>query len=267
MEQIKLRFEDRVAVVTFHRPEARNAISAQMLQELGEALDAIEAAEDVRAIVFTGEGKAFIAGADTKILGDPDVIGVLNYTVKGRDLFRRVEALPIPSIAAVNGYAFGGGLEFALSCDIRLAAGTAKMGLPETGIGIIPGFSGSQRLPRLVGSARAKQMIFTGKPVDAAQALEWGLVNQVSEPETLLEDALDMARTIAANSPNAVALAKKAIDMGASLPLEAAMELESGYHGFVFGSANQREGFAAMQEKRPPAFVNRAEGGKQGGAE
>ena len=254
MEFIKTERHGSVGLITIDRQNVYNALNAQVLEELDRAVQEEMESGNVRVLVFTGAGKSFISGADTNTLNDPDHVAVLAYTYRGRDILRTIELLPIPTIAAINGYAFGGGLEFALCCDFRIAAESAKMGLPEVGLGITPGFSGTQRLPRVVGTSRAKELIFTGKTITAEQALSWGLVNQVFPNESMMAATLAFAGDIAKNSPHAISLCKKEIDRGIDLDIQSGIEFETGFLGMVFGSADQKEGFSAMREKRPPSF-------------
>ena len=254
MEFVKTERQGSVGVITIDRQSVYNALNAQVLEELAQAVQEELESGKVRVLVFTGAGKSFISGADTNTLGDPDHVAVLAYTYAGRDILRNIELLPIPTIAAINGYAFGGGLEFALCCDFRIAAESAKMGLPEVGLGITPGFSGTQRLPRIVGTSRAKELIFTGKTITAEQALSWGLVNKTVPNESLMAETLAFAGDIAKNSPNAISYCKKEIDRGIDLDIQSGIELETGYLGMIFGSIDQKEGFSAMLEKRPPTF-------------
>ena len=255
MEFIKNERHGSAAIITIDRQNVLNALNGKVLEELAQTVEQIMRSGDVRVLIFTGAGKSFIAGADTNILNDPDHVAVLAYTYKGRDILRFIELLPIPTIAAINGYAFGGGLEFALCCDFRIASESAKLGLPEAGLGITPGFSGTQRLPRVLGASRAKEMIFTGKTLNAQEALSWGLVNQVVPKEALMEETLKFAESMAKNSPNAISYCKKEIDRGLDLDIQSGIELETGFLGMIFGSPDQIEGFKAMNEKRAPQFL------------
>ena len=255
MEFIKNERRGSAAIITFDRQNVLNALNGQVLDELAQTVEQVMKSGDVQALIFTGAGKSFIAGADTNILSNPDHVAVLAYTYKGRDVLRSIEVLPIPTIAAINGYAFGGGLEFALCCDFRIASESAKLGLPEASLGITPGFSGTQRLPRVVGSSRAKELIFTGKTLTAQDAFSWGLVNQVVPKETLMEETLKFAESMTKNSPYAISYCKKEIDRGIDLDIQSGIELETGYLGMIFGSPDQVEGFAAMNEKRAPKFL------------
>lgn len=256
MTLISMKKEGAIGIITFDRPEARNALNEQMLDELRETVRGAMEEGDVRVIVFTGTEKSFIAGADTNVLNNPNHVEVLAYSYKGRDIFREIELLPIPTIAAINGYAFGGGLEFALCCDVRVAVTTAKMGLPEVSLGITPGFSGTQRLPRIIGPGRAKEMMYGGMPIGAVEALEYGLVNHVYEQDVFMDEVMALANRFAKNSPYAISYVKKEIDRGLDLDIQSGIDLETGYLGMIFGSEDQKEGFSAMKEKRAPIFPN-----------
>ena len=191
-EHLSYEVEEGIALVTLKRPEALNALSQSLLEELAEIPELVQQDPEVRAVIFTGEGKAFAAGADLKeIAAIKDPFMGREYALFGQRVFAEIAALPVPTIAAINGYALGGGLELALACDLRVAAKTAKLGLPEVGLGLIPGFGGTQRLPRLIGRGRALDLIFTGRHVDAEEALFLGLVNRVAE------DALEEAKKLA----------------------------------------------------------------------
>ncbi len=250
---IDLKIEERIATVTFDRPEAMNALNSEMLTALERAMDRIEG-EDVRAIIFTGSGKAFIAGADTKEMEDLRGLELAQFSKKGQDLFRRIETMKVPTIAAINGYAFGGGLEFALACDLRIASEKAKMGFPEVSLGIIPGFSGTQRLPRAIGRMEAMYMLLTGKTIDGHKAKEFGLVLEVSTPENLMEEAVDLAKSIAKNSKSAVSMAKEVVDRGLDMTLDGGIALENATNALAFGTPDQIEGMAAFREKRRANF-------------
>lgn len=194
-EHLSYEVEEGIALVTLKRPEALNALSQSLLEELAEIPELVQQDPEVRAVIFTGEGKAFAAGADLKeIAAIKDPFMGREYALFGQRVFAEIAALPVPTIAAINGYALGGGLELALACDLRVAAKTAKLGLPEVGLGLIPGFGGTQRLPRLIGRGRALDLIFTGRHVDAEEALFLGLVNRVAE------DALEEAKKLAQRS-------------------------------------------------------------------
>ena len=247
---ILYRVENGIATLTFHRPEALNALNSRVLEALSSAVDAAEADENVRVIVFTGEGKSFIAGADLKELDGKTGPAVMEYSRKGAALFRRIELLPKPTIAAVNGYAFGGGFEFLLCTDLRIMSTRAKLQMPEVTLGIVPGFNGTQRLPKCVGLAKAKELIFTARPVNAEEALALGIVNAIAEPESLMGEVYQLASRIAGNSASAISLAKAAMNAGAALDIDAGAQIELGYMAASFGTPDQIKGFAAFKERR-----------------
>ena len=246
--------ENNVAIVTFHRPEALNALNSAVLAELDQTIDVLAADPAVRVIVFTGEGKSFIAGADLDELGNARGFEVIEYSRRGRDLFRKIELLPKATIAAVNGYAFGGGFEFLLCCDIRIACEKASLAMPEATFGITPGFNGSIRLPREVGLAKAKELLFTGKRIKAAEALEMGVLNQVTDMEGFWPAIMAMAGQIADNSATSVELIKTQITAGLDAVFDAAKEVEMGYMAAAFGTKDQIEGYAAFKQKRKPVY-------------
>lgn len=244
-----------VAVVTLNRPEAMNACDRALLAELSATLDALRFDPEVRAIVVTGAGeKAFCAGADLKERAGMTPLEVKRYITTIRDTFSMVEAMGKPVIAAINGVALGGGTELALACDIRIAADSAVLGLTETGLGIIPGAGGTQRLPRLVGKGKAKELIFTARRVGAAEAREIGLVEQVVPAGTVREAALEMAARIAENGPLAVEQAKYAINAGMEADLATGLMLESRCYDVIIPTQDRLEGLAAFREKRKPRY-------------
>jgi enoyl-CoA hydratase/carnithine racemase len=258
MSEPRILFERQGAVVilTLNRPDKLNAIDSPMLDALEQILGEIEVDASCRAVVLTGAGRAFSAGADIK---EWTALAPLEFSrswgQRGHVLFDRLAALRPPVVAAINGIAFGGGLEIALCADIRIASTAARMGLPEVTIGNIPGWGGTQRVPRLIGAGRAKQLILTGQPVDAARAELWGLVSEVVEPEALMARALELARAIAANAPIAVQAAKRVIDAG--LPTSHAIALE-GAAGVMCGmTEDAQEGRQSFLERRPPRFQGR----------
>lgn len=251
---INLTINEGIATVVFDRPDAMNALNSEVIRELSEVIDTVEADGSVKAIVFTGEGKAFISGADIKEMENLRGDEIRNFSKKGRDLFRRIETLTIPTIAAINGYAFGGGVEFALSCTIRIASEKAKFGLPEATLGIIPGFSGTQRLPRIVGKSYALYLMLTGFTIDAQEALNHNLVTQVHAPEELMDAAMLLAKRIAKSSKQAVEKILVAVNLGMEAPIDSALEIETGLMANSFGTKDQIEGMAAFREKRKPNF-------------
>ncbi|MFO7171784.1 MAG: enoyl-CoA hydratase-related protein [Bacillota bacterium] len=256
-EYVKVHLEDGYAVVTLDRPPV-NALSRQVLAELDEALRDLEAREEVRAVVIRGAGpRAFAAGADITEFPQVRPEEAAELARQGQAVFNRIEALPKPVIAAVHGYALGGGCELALACDFRIAAESARFGQPEINLGIIPGYGGTQRLARLVGPARAKWICLTGEMIPAAEALRIGLCDQVVPDEELLPAATALAAKLAGKAPRAAALIKRAIQEGLGRSLAEGLELEAQLFGQVFATADAREGVAAFLEKRQPRWTGR----------
>ncbi len=251
MTNVLLEKKGPYAVATIHRPEALNALNSQVLADLAELLDTVEADEEIRVLVITGAGeKAFVAGADIGEMSTLTKAEGEAFGKKGNDVFRRLETLPIPTIAAVNGFALGGGCELSMSCDIRICADTAVFGQPEAGLGITPGFGGTQRLARLVGPGMAKQLIYTAKNIKADEALRIGLVNAVYPAQELLPAAEKLAGTIAKNAPIAVRACKKAINDGLQVDMDRAVTIEEKLFGSCFETADQRRAWALFLEKR-----------------
>ena len=251
MTHILLEKKGNVAIASIDRPKALNALNSEVLNDLNTLVDTVHADPEIRVLILTGSGeKSFVAGADIGEMSSLTKVEGEAFGKKGNDVFRRIETLPIPVIAAVNGYALGGGCELSLACDIRLCAETAVFGQPETGLGITPGFGGTQRLARLVGSGMAKQLIFSARNVKADEALRIGLVNAVYPAEELMPAAEKLAETIARNAPIAVRACKKAINEGLELPMNEAILLEEKLFGSCFETADQREGMGAFLEKR-----------------
>ena len=251
MTNILLEKKGNIAVATINRPKALNALNSQVLEDLNELVDQVNADEEIRALVITGSGeKAFVAGADIAEMSTLTQAEGEAFGKKGNDVFRKLETMPIPTIAAVNGFALGGGCELSMSCDIRLCADTAVFGQPETGLGITPGFGGTQRLARLVSPGMAKQLIYSTKNIKADEALRIGLVNAVYPLEELMPAAEKLASTIAKNAPIAVRACKKAINEGLEAKMDDAVVIEEGLFGSCFGTADQKEGMSAFLEKR-----------------
>ncbi|MBX5483586.1 MAG: enoyl-CoA hydratase/isomerase family protein [Myxococcaceae bacterium] len=254
-ENLKIESQAGIATLTIDRPKALNALNTKTLTELAAALESIAADKAVRALVITGAGeKAFVAGADIAEMADLTPDDARRFSELGHRVLLELEALPIPTIAAVNGFALGGGCELMLACDLAYASEKARLGLPEVTLGVIPGFGGTQRLTRLVGRQRAKELIFTGDMIDAVRAKEVGLVLDVVAPERLLPHCQEVAAKIASRGPVAVAQAKRVIESGADADLRAACELERQAFGLLFGTRDQKEGMKAFMEKRKPAF-------------
>lgn len=245
-------FEQRgpIGVLTMNRPEALNALNEQVLRDLDAALDAVEANDEVLVVILTGAGRSFVAGADIAQMKDLTPVQAKKFGSYGNQVFLKLENFPKPVIAAVNGFALGGGCELSMACDIRLASEKAKFGQPEVGLGITPGFGGTQRLARLVGPGMAKQMVYTARNIKADEALRIGLVNAVYPLAELYAAAEKLASQIAANAPIAVRAAKKAINEGLDLPMDEAVVVEEKAFGSCFETADQQEGMGAFLEKR-----------------
>jgi enoyl-CoA hydratase len=240
-----------VAVVTIDRPDALNALDVPTLTELRDRLAELAHDDTVRALVLTGAGeKAFVAGADIKYMSGLDADGAKAWGALGHEAGLLLETMPKPTIAAINGFALGGGCELALACDLRYAASRAKLGQPEINLGIVPGWGGTQRLARVCGIGVAKDLIFSGRTVDADEALRIGLVNAVADP--VLDRALETANALAAKSPVALALAKRLVNLA-----PAALDAEADAFGALFSSEDAKEGLTAFVEKREPRFIGR----------
>ncbi len=242
--------KDAIGIITINRPEALNALNSAVLDDLNAVLDAVDL-DVVRALVLTGAGdKSFVAGADIGEMSTLTKAEGEAFGKKGNDLFRKLETFPIPVIAAVNGFALGGGCEISMSCDIRICSDNAMFGQPEVGLGITPGFGGTQRLARTVGVGMAKQLIYTARNIKADEALRIGLVNAVYTQEELLPAAEKMAATIAGNAPIAVRACKKAINDGLQVDMDAAIVIEEKLFGSCFESEDQKEGMANFLRKK-----------------
>jgi len=254
-ENIELKRDGALARLVVERPEALNALSFRTLDEMDAALDEVAAEATIGLLVISGQGpKSFVAGADIGELRGLDRDRGMEVARRGQALYDRIDNLPIPVIAAVNGFALGGGCELALACDIRIAADNAVFGLPEAKLGVIPGYGGTQRLPRLVGPGFALEMILSGRMVKAEEALARGLVNRVVPAAELEAAVRELAGTILANGPLALRAAKEAVKEGLQLPLGEGLEIEAKLFGNLCGSADQREGMAAFLEKRKADF-------------
>ena len=244
-----------IAVVTLDRPKVLNALNLETMAELALAFDELAADAEIRVILLTGCGdRAFAAGADIRELAAIDAGEARAFALRGQGIFRRIETLGKPVIACINGFALGGGCELALACTLRIAGDTAKLGQPEVKLGILPGYGGSQRLPRLVGRSAALKLTLTGAIIDAGEALRIGLVDEVVPAAELMTRAEALAREIAANAPLAVAESLNAVDAGLDLPLETALALEADAFARLAATADKREGTQAFLEKRPPAW-------------
>ncbi|MBE3589168.1 MAG: enoyl-CoA hydratase/isomerase family protein [Thermoanaerobacteraceae bacterium] len=255
---VKYQKDDGVALVTLNRPESLNALNSAVFRELGAVFDEMAQDPEVHAVVLTGSGdRAFAAGADVSELKNLSPLEAREFALAAYRTQEKICNLSRPTIAALNGYTLGGGCELAMCCDLRIAAETARLGQPEINLGIIPGGGGTQRLARLVGLSRAKELIFTGKIITAQQALEWGLVNLVVPAGQLLEEAFKLARDLAGKSAPALALAKSALDRGMNMDLGSALHYEIDCFACCFATEDHREGIAAFLEKRRPAYKGR----------
>lgn len=257
MELKSILFErvNHAAVVTINRPDKLNALDRSVLDELASAMDLAEAEKEVAAVIITGSGdKAFVAGADITQLKDLDVIAAKEFSDHGQMVFNRIEKFKKPVIAAVNGYALGGGSELAWACHIRVASREARFGQPEVNLGIIPGYGGTQRLVRLAGRGVATEMIVTGDQIDAERALELRLVNKVVAGSDLIPTALEIAESIARRAPFAIRLALQALDAAVQLPQDEGMKLESQLFALACGTSDKKEGTSAFLERRKPIW-------------
>ncbi len=254
-ENILFENRDGVAVVTFNRPKALNALNLMTMDELGNAVARVDGDESIRVLVLTGAGeKAFVAGADISEFKAMNPLQARLFSEKGQGVFFRIESLPKPVIACVNGFALGGGCELAMSCDFIYSSVRAMFGQPEIKLGVMPGFGGTQRLSRLVGRAKAKELCMTGEMIDAQQARELGLVARVYPAEALFEETMKIARTLASRSAATLRSLKRVIDCGADIDLRNGCALESEAFGICFGSEDMLEGVSAFLEKRKPLF-------------
>jgi len=247
---LTLEVADRVATLTVNRPDKLNALNDATVAELGHAIDQVRVDDSIGGVLITGAGRAFVAGADISELSSQTPVLAKARARAGQDVFRRIETCPKPVIAVVNGFALGGGCELAMACHIRIASDAAKFGL-------LPGYGGSQRLPRLVGKGRAIQLLITGEMIDAAEAYRIGLVNKVVPAAELMNAAKEMMKTILANGPLAVALCIEAIDRGLEMSLEEGLVLEANHFGLLAATDDMGEGTRAFMEKRAPSFKGR----------
>jgi len=241
--------KDNIAVLTINRPEALNALNTDVLSDLSEAVSRAKSDDSVYVLIITGAGKSFVAGADISQMKDFSPVQAKAFARDADDLFSEIENMPKPVIAAVNGYALGGGCELALSCDIRLAGTKAKFGQPEVGLGITPGFGGTQRLPRTVGASKAKELIFTAQTIGADEALRIGLVSAVLPDEELLEAALKMAGAIASNAQIAVRQSKDAINKGMQCDIDTGLRYEAEAFALCFSTEDQKDAMTAFVNK------------------
>ncbi len=254
---ILLEKDGAIAIITMNRPKALNALNEETLLELDQAVDQIAKDDEVKAVIITGNGNAFVAGADIVAMQGNNGLQGKAFGSLGQGVLLKIEKLSKPVIAAINGFALGGGCELAMACDIRIASEKAKFGQPEVGLGIVPGFGGTQRLPKLVGAGIAKELIFTGDMIDAQKANQIGLVNRVAAPDELMEEAKKMARKIISNAPVAVRFAKQAINEGLELDVARGQLIEVDLLALCFSTEDQKEGMKAFIEKRKPVFKDR----------
>lgn len=255
---LQLDLGDPIATLTVHRPDKLNALDRSTILELREAIATIRDADQVRGALVTGSGeRAFVAGADIGELARMKPLEAVELSRLGQEVFRAIEQSRKPFVAAVNGFALGGGCELALACHLRIASTSARFGLPEVKLGILPGYGGTVRLPRLIGRGRALEMILTGEMIDAAEAHRIGLVNRVVRPEELAAEARTTLEKIVGNGPLAVGLAIESVNRGADLAVEDALAIEANLFGVLAATEDVREGMAAFLEKRTPTFTGR----------
>ena len=244
-----------IATITINRPQVLNALNSKTLMELNIAFGELDGTDDVKVIILTGAGKAFVAGADIAEMKPLDAIGGREFGLLGQSVFTFIENLSKPVIAAVNGFALGGGTELALSCDFIYASEKAKFGQPEVGLGVTPGFGGTQRLPRRIGNAMAKELIYSGRIINGTKAKEIGLANAVYPPEELMDAVMKTATEIASKGQVSVRLSKSAVNRGMDVDINSALTLEADVFGLCFSTHDQDEGMAAFLEKRKPEFT------------
>lgn len=253
MDKVKLEVQGKVAIITINRPDKRNALNQEVRSELFECLKEVESRKEIRATIITGAGDAFVAGADIAVMRDYTPDDARDASKHGSDIYLYIENMPIPIIAAVNGWALGGGCELAMACDLRICSETARFGQPEVNVGIIPGYGAPVRLTRLIGPGRAKELIFTGRIIDAAEAEKIGLVNKIAAKDQLMNEAMELAQQFA-EGPAAISLAKQAINEALRLGANEAMDFLSGLYGEVYKTHDAKEGIRAHIEKRKPNF-------------
>ena len=248
---------DRIATITVNRPDKLNALNDATILELGTAIDEARSREDVGGVLLTGAGRAFIAGADISELEAQTPLVAARRARRGQEIFRRFETSPKPTIAVINGFALGGGCELAMCCHVRIASEAAKLGQPEVKLGIVPGYGGTQRLPRLIGRGAALRLLLTGEMIPAAEAFRLGLVDQVVAPDALLETATALMKAMIANAPLALAGCIEAVDRGLPLTLEEGCRIEADQFGLLSSTDDKREGMGAFLAKRPATFIGR----------
>ncbi|UCG86389.1 MAG: enoyl-CoA hydratase/isomerase family protein [Gemmatimonadota bacterium] len=253
-ENLLFEVKDRIAFLTINRPDKLNALNDKVMAELSQAVDEITGRDDIGGVIVTGAGKAFVAGADISELAQQGPFDGKARALRGQDVYRRLETCGKPVIAAVNGFALGGGCELAMACHLRIASEKAKFGQPEVKLGICPGYGGTQRLPRLIGKGRAIDLIISGRMVGAEEALQLGLVHKVVAADDLMQESESALRGIMAMGPLAVRLSLEAIDQGCDMSLDEGLLLEANHFGLLAATADMKEGMGAFLQKREPEF-------------
>jgi len=253
-QNLILKKEDRMATITMNRPEALNALNSETFHELNAAFDELEKEDKIEVVIVTGEGKAFVAGADIVEMQNMNGQQSRVFSMLGQQVFRRMELMEKVFIGAINGFSLGGGCEFAMACDIRIASEKAKFGQPEVNLGVTPGFAGTQRLPRLVGMAKAKELLLTGDMIKADEAYRIGLVNKVVSPESLMDEARKLAETILTKGPVSIKMIKACVNRGMQTDIDTAAAFEADAFGLCFASGETKEGMTAFLEKREAKF-------------
>ena len=258
MAFVELERRGNVGLITINRPEVLNALNMQVLRDLDEVLDQVEATEDIHVLVITGAGRAFVAGADISEMALFSASDAKTFSRRGNNVLLRLTRFPRPSIAAVNGYALGGGCELAMSCDFRIASEKAKFGMPEVGLGITPGFGGTQRLQRIVGMSTAMELVLTSRTIDAQEALNIGLINHLYPADEMLDKALELANVIASKPQVAVRQAKQAIRIGKQIDMSSAIAFEAEAFGLCFSTEDQKDSMRAfLNKEKLTQFKNR----------
>ncbi len=254
MSYVLIEKKENVSILKINRPDALNALNSEVLSELDAAIDTVFADDETRAVIITGEGRSFVAGADIGEMASMDMVQGRAFGNIGQNIFRKIEKSEKPTIAAVNGFALGGGCELAMACDIRIASENALFGQPEVGLGITPGFSGTQRMASVVGKSKAIELILTAENINAAEAERIGLVSKVVPADKLIETAEEMARKIASNAPLAVMWANSAIKRGLETDMDSGIAIEADLFGMCFATEDQKEGMSAFLERRKAEF-------------
>lgn len=257
-ETVLIKKEGDVAILTINRPKAFNALNSQVLEDLGKAAGDVAADDAIKVVIITGSGdKSFVAGADIKQMVEMTPMEARTFMTYGHEVMNKLQYMEKPVIAAINGFCLGGGLELAMSCDIRYASEKAKLGLPEVGLGIHPGFGGTQRLPRLIGQGKASEMVFTGNQIKADEALQIGLVQKVCPPDNLMEETMALAKKMASMGPIAVKMAKASVNQGLAGDFRSGLKYEIESVAQTFATDDLKEGMNAFIEKRKPEFKNK----------